>query len=111
MCGIGKNHFITIKQTKIMEITIEKKIDETIKIETPKYFKSKYTSQMSKLNENGLTKVSTYSIFFSEMDINCKYFKSSVLELLNDCTEISKLEFEEQLAKTLETLQIKGYEQ
>ena len=94
-----------------MEITIEKKIDETIKIETPKYFKSKYTSQKCKLNETGLTKVSKDAIYFSEYDATCKYFKNSVLEMLNECTEISKLEFEEQLVKTLQRLEIKGYEE
>lgn len=93
-----------------MEITIQKKIDETISIETPKYFKSKYTSQKCKLNEAGLIKVSNDAILYSEFDATCKYFIQNVLELLQEYTEISKLEFEEKLASTLVKIQVKGYE-
>jgi len=93
-----------------MEITIQKKIDETIKIETPKYYKSKWTSQICKLNETGLIKVSNHAILYSEFDATCKYFINNVLEILEEYTEVSKLEYEEQLATTLETLHIKGYE-
>jgi hypothetical protein len=93
-----------------MEVTISKQVDEIIKIETPKYFKSKYTSQICKLNETGLTKVSNHGIFYSEFDATCKYFKNNVMELLDDCTEVSKLEFEEKLSSTLLKLQVVGYE-
>jgi len=93
-----------------MEVTISKQVDEIIKIETPKFFKSKYTHRLAKLTETGLTKVSDDLICYSEYRPTCTYFQKEIVTLLEEFTEVSKLEFEEKLSTTLVKLQVVGYE-
>lgn len=93
-----------------MELIIKKQVEEIIKIETPRFFKSKYTSRIVKLTETGLTRVADDLIIYSAYDSKCEYFKKDVMELLNDFTEVSKLEFEEKFSSTLLKMQVVAYE-
>jgi hypothetical protein len=95
-----------------MELTIQKSFEETIKIETPKYFKSTFTGRLSKLSETGLLKVSDALIVYSEYNPKSRYFHNDVIELLDEKEniEISEKEFESTFADVLVRLQMKAYE-
>lgn len=93
-----------------MELTIQKSFEETIQIETPRYFKSKYMNRLARLTETGLIKISDDSIFYSDYDPKCNYFKKDVFELLNEYIEVSKDQFESMASTTLLKMQSKAYE-
>jgi len=94
-----------------MELTIQKSFEETIQIETPKFFKSKFTGRMAKLTDAGILKVNENLIIFSKTNQD-RYFVSDVIELIDpsENNEISEYEFEKLFSKVFTDLQIKAYE-
>lgn len=84
-----------------MKIKINQQVEQLIDIECPRFFKSKYTNRMCKLTEEGIIKVNDDYVMFLKYDFECKYFRNEIKEMMEESSDISKLEFEEKLGQTL----------
>jgi len=70
-----------------MDFKINKTTEEIISVDVPKYFKSKYGSQLTKLDWNGITKVSNTMIMHQKYDETSIWQQKDIIELL-ECEEI-----------------------
>lgn len=87
-----------------MQLKIKKQTEETITIETPKYYQSYYGSTIVKISDKGMTKVGNdIIVHFNYNEGN--HFMSDLNELLEKGTEVAENLFLEKLETTLITLQ------
>ena len=86
-----------------MEFKIKKTTEETIVIETPKYFKSKYGSTISKLNENGITKAAKHYLSFHPFE-DSAWFNAQIKEMIEECEETTSESFLLKLQESLESI-------
>jgi hypothetical protein len=70
-----------------MDFKINKTTEEIISVDVPKYFKSKWGSQLTKLDWNGITKVSNTMIMHQKYDETSIWQQKDIIELL-ECEEI-----------------------
>ena len=83
-----------------MQLKIKTTTEEVITVETPKYYKTYYASQLVKLTESGMTKVGEdLIVHFSYSE--SMHFANDVNELIQKGTEITKEEFLELYKKAL----------
>ena len=87
-----------------MQLKIKKQTEETITIETPKYYQSYYGSTVVKISDKGMTKVGNDIIVHFNYDEG-SHFMSDLNELLEKGTEVQKEVFVDKLGTTLLTLQ------
>lgn len=65
-----------------MDFKIKKTTEEIISVDVPKYFKSKWGSQLAKLDWNGITKVSNMMIIHHNYDDTSIWQQKEIIELL-----------------------------
>lgn len=65
-----------------MDFKIKKTTEEIISVDVPKYFKSKWGSQLTKLDQNGITKVSNMLIVHHNYDETSVWQHKEIIELL-----------------------------
>jgi len=86
-----------------MDFKINKTTEEIISVDVPKYFKSKWGSQLTKLDWNGIIKVSNTMIMYQKYDETSIWQQKDIIELL-ECEEIDSDIFEYKLKTALVNL-------
>jgi hypothetical protein len=86
-----------------MDFKINKTTEEIISVDVPKYFKSKYGSQLTKLDWNGITKVSNTMIMHQKYDETSIWQQKDIIELLQ-CEEIDSDIFDYKFETALNNL-------
>jgi len=72
-----------------MDFKINKTTEEIISVDVPKYFKSKWGSQLTKLDWNGIIKVSNTMIMYQKYDETSIWQQKDIIELF-ECEEINE---------------------
>ena len=83
-----------------MQLKIKTTTEEVITVETPKYYRTYYASQLVKLTEKGMTKVGDDLIVHFNYNEGM-HFANDVNELIKRGTEITKEDFLELYEKAL----------
>lgn len=86
-----------------MQLKIKTLTEETITIETPKYYKAYYGSTIVKIADNGMIKAGNDIVVFFNYNEG-GHFVNEVAELLEKGTEVTEEVFLEQYQKALLTL-------
>jgi len=86
-----------------MDFKIKKTTEEIISVDVPKYFKSKWGSQLTKLDWNGITKVSNMMIIHHNYDDTSIWQQKEIIELL-ECEEIDSDIFDYKFETALNNL-------
>jgi len=83
-----------------MQLKIKKQTEETITIETPKYYRAYYGSSIVKIADNGMIKAGNDILVFFNYNEGM-HFQNEVAELLEKGTEVTEEVFLEQYQKGL----------
>ena len=86
-----------------MQLKIKKQTEETITIETPKYYRTYYTNTIVKITDDGMIKVGKDILVFFNYNEG-SHFVNEIVELLEKGTEVTEEVFLEQYQKGLLTL-------